>query len=118
MDDDIIDLVSLSGDESGGDESGGDEAGGYDTIIWRGPDAEGPLEVFDPFRCYGNTVALSASQAQFLRNRVAEMEPYIPYYVCTLNEAMVVGDKAKMVHPLSQISFLSSLLFFLIYSKW
>jgi hypothetical protein len=113
MDDDIIDLVSLSGDESGGDEAGGD-----DTIIWRGPDAEGPLEVFDPFCCYGNIVALSASQAQFLRNRVAEMEPYIPYYVCTLNKAMVVEDKAKMVHPLSQISFLSSLLFFLVYSKW
>jgi hypothetical protein len=33
MDDDIIDLVSLSGNESGGDESGGDEAHGDDTII-------------------------------------------------------------------------------------
>jgi hypothetical protein len=112
MDDDIIDLVSLSGNESGGDESGGDEAGGDDAIIWRGPDAEGPLEVFDPFCCYGNIFALSASEAQFLRNKVAEMEPFIPYYVCTLNEAMVVKDKAKMVHPLPQISFLSSLLFF------
>jgi hypothetical protein len=44
MHDDIIDLVSLSGDESGGNEAGGDDA-----IIWRGPNTEGPLEVFDPF---------------------------------------------------------------------
>jgi hypothetical protein len=33
MDDDIINLVPLSGDEAGGDEAGGDEASGDDTII-------------------------------------------------------------------------------------